>query len=202
MPKELLEQMKDAVRAELDYLSHLADQLDRECVEALKALATVPGRAIATGVGTSAAVARRFAHLLCCVGVPAFFLHPADALHGSSGAISEGDVLIAMSKGGQSEEVNKLVEIAQRRGARIIALTEQPESPLGKMADYRVRVQVDPQADPFGMVATTSSLANALVADAFCTLLIPLRGHTVDKFAELHPGGAVGAKLRQKEDQA
>jgi len=141
-------------------------------------------------------VAARLAHLLSCSGVPALFIHPADSLHGTSGAIRPEDTVIAISKGGETAEVVKFAAIAKERGAKLIAFTER-DSPLGSMAHAVVRVRVAPDADPFGMIATTSSLANAIVGDAFCTLLLKLKGYTLEEFARTHPGGAVGCKLAE-----
>ncbi|MGQ9780334.1 MAG: SIS domain-containing protein [Bacillota bacterium] len=195
--EEQLAFLKEVIQKEAEHLARLADQVDEGYLEAARLLAECRGHVLVGGAGTSNAVAARLAHLLSCSGVPALFIHPADSLHGTSGAIRPEDTVIAISKGGETAEVVKFATIAKERGAKLIAFTERPDSPLGLMAHAVVRVRVAPDADPFGMIATTSSLANAIVGDAFCALLLKLKGYTLEEFARTHPGGAVGRKLAE-----
>jgi arabinose-5-phosphate isomerase len=148
-------------------------------------------------MGTSRAVAERFAHLLACVGTPALFIHAADALHGGAGALTARDVLFVISKGGRSAEINQVAQIARERGARVIAQTEAPVSPLAALSDLVWLVRAEGEVDPFGMVATGSSLVNSAAGDVLCVLLLGLRGYTRDQFGRTHPGGAVGHKLAE-----
>ena len=150
------------------------------------------GHVLVTGVGTSAAVAQRFAHLLSVCGTPAIYINATDFLHGGSGAIRSDDVLYVFSKGGQSNEVNDLVKIAQLRKAKVIAQTEKPVSVLGRMADEVFHITTLGDVDPFGMMALGSSLVNCAACDAICVVLLELRGYTREAFGETHPGGAVG----------
>jgi arabinose-5-phosphate isomerase len=106
------------------------------------------------------------------------------------------DVLIALSKGGQTKEVITLAKVAKARGAKLIALTEKPESELSKISDVVLKVVAPPDVDPYGMVATGSSLVNAAFGDALCVVLLNMRGYSVEEFGGTHPGGAVGKKLR------
>ncbi|MCX6631091.1 MAG: SIS domain-containing protein [Candidatus Solibacter sp.] len=137
----------------------------------------------------------RLAHLLCCCGVPAVFLHPSDSLHGSAGAVTDCDTVVLISKGGKTADVNRFARIARERGARIVAFTEDPASELGQLADEVVKVKIPADSDPFGMVATSSSLANAAVADAICETILHEKGYSRESFARTHPGGAVGERI-------
>lgn len=192
---ERLERMRATVRREAAVLEAVAAALDDTTADAVELLLETRGHVLVGGAGTSNAVARRFAHLLSCCGVAAVFLHPADSLHGSSGAVTANDTVVLISKGGKTEEVNRFAAIVRQRGARIVAFTEAPDSELGRLADAVVRVKIPPESDPFGMVATSSSLANAAVADAICETLLAERGYTREAFATTHPGGAVGDRI-------
>ena len=122
-----------------------------------------------------------------------------DCLHGGAGAITEQDVVFVISKGGRSAEINQLVEIARARGARIVAQTETPTSPLGQCSDVIYCVKAVGDVDPYGMIATGSSLVAGAAGDVLCVLLLELRGYTQEAFGLTHPGGAVGHKLSEME---
>jgi D-arabinose 5-phosphate isomerase GutQ len=184
------------IEREAAAVASLASQLDESFPAAVRTLFACQGKVLVSGSGTSHAVALRFAHLLSCVGTPALFLHPGDSQHGASGAVAEGDVWIGLSKGGETSEVIFLAGIARKRGATVMAITEQPDSSLGRLADLVVRITAPADVDPFGMVATGSSLFGAAYCDAICVALLELRGYSVDEFGETHPGGAVGHKIR------
>jgi arabinose-5-phosphate isomerase len=190
--------MRATLERESQVLAELARTLDHGAAEAVEILLATEGHVLVGGAGTSNAVAMRFAHLLSCSGQPAVFLHPADSLHGSSGAVTARDTVILISKGGKTLEVNRFATIAKNRGAKLIAFTEAPESELGRLADVVVRVKIPAESDPFGMVATSSSLANAAVADAICETLLAERGYTREAFAATHPGGAVGERIQRE----
>lgn len=194
-----LERMRVTLRREAACLEHVAAGLDEQSCPAVTLLLATKGHVLVGGAGTSNAVARRFAHLLSCCGVPAVFLHPADSLHGSSGAVKPEDTVILMSKGGKTTEVNSFAAIVKQRGARLIAFTEAPDSELGRMADVIVRVSIPADSDPFGMVATSSSLANAAVADAICEAVLAESGYSKESFAATHPGGAVGVRIEKEK---
>jgi arabinose-5-phosphate isomerase len=190
--------MRATVLREAAVLTTLAQSLDESAAPAVDILLSTQGHVFVGGAGTSNAVAMRFAHLLCCCGVPAVFLHPSDALHGSSGAITARDTVVLISKGGRTVDVNRFARICRTRGARVIAFTENPDSELGQLADAIVRVLIPADSDPFGMVATSSSLANAAMADAICETLLVESGYSRDSFARTHPGGAVGDRIERE----
>ncbi|HVN81055.1 MAG TPA: SIS domain-containing protein [Terriglobia bacterium] len=193
-----LDRMRATLRKEARILEQLASVLDDRVNSPVDLLLETKGHVLVAGSGTSNPVALRFAHLLSCCGLPALFIHPADSLHGGSGAIKPEDTLVLISKGGRTAEINRLARIARKRGARVVAVTEAPESELGQLADDIIRVKVAADSDPFGLVATSSSLANAAVLDAVCETVLVEKGYSLQSFAETHPGGAVGTKIEEK----
>ncbi len=186
---------KEIIRNESRGLEAIESQINPSILQVLELLLNRKGKVLVTGAGTSRTVAERFAHLLSCCGIPSLFIHSADALHGGAGAIQEEDVVYIISKGGQSAEINQFAAIANERGAKIIAHTEKPDSPLGKMADVVYPIVAPEGVDPFGMIATGSSLANSAACDVLCVLLLEISGYTKENFGKTHPGGAVGKKL-------
>jgi D-arabinose 5-phosphate isomerase GutQ len=191
----MIDRARQVVEQETQAAREMSLQFNESLGPIVQALFECEGHVLVTGAGTSRAVAERFAHLLSCCGTPALFIHAADSLHGASGAIKPGDVVYIISKGGQSSEINQFAQIAQDRGAKIIAHTEKPESPLGRMADLVYHIVARPDVDPYGMIALGSSLVNSAACDALCVLLLERRGYTQDDFGKTHPGGAVGKKI-------
>jgi arabinose-5-phosphate isomerase len=188
---------QEIVAREAEAVRVLAAQMeDAGLVTVVDLLLQCEGHVLVTGAGTSHAMAQRLAHLLSCSGTPALCLSAADALHGGSGAIRPGDVVYVISKGGRSEEVNRFVGIARSRGAKIVAQTEDPASPLAAQSDAVYCVRTEGDVDPYGMVATGSSLVNGAAGDVLCVLLLELRGYSKADFGETHPGGAVGERLK------
>jgi arabinose-5-phosphate isomerase len=197
--RELRELAAGVIAKESAAVAGLAEHLPEEFAQAVRMLLACEGKVLVSGSGTSHAVALRFAHLLSCVGTPALFLHPGDSQHGGSGAVGEGDVWIGLSKGGETAEVCFLAGVARKRGARVIAITEKPASTLGAQADLVLEVEVPEGIDPYGMIATGSSLFTSAFCDAICVALLELGGYTADAFGETHPGGAVGNRIRESE---
>jgi D-arabinose 5-phosphate isomerase GutQ len=194
---EIMEKARSVVCRDAAAVKALAEQLDSNLRTVVKILLHCEGHVLVAGAGTSHAVAQRFAHLLSCSGTPALCIDAADALHGGSGAITASDVVFVISKGGRSQEVNQFAQIAKSLGAKVIAQTESTNSPLAQMSDAVFQVRAPQDVDPFGMVATGSSLVNSAAGDVLCSLLIELRGYTKTAFAETHPGGAVGIRIEQ-----
>jgi arabinose-5-phosphate isomerase len=190
--------MRATLARESQVLADLAGSFDQSSADAVDLILQTKGHVLVGGAGTSNAVARRFAHLLSCSGQPAIFLHPADSLHGSSGAVTEQDTVILISKGGKTLEVNRFAQIVKSRRAKLIAVTEAPDSELGRLADAIVHVRIPAESDPFGMVATSSSLANAAVTDAICETILVEKDYTKEAFATTHPGGAVGELIKKE----
>jgi D-arabinose 5-phosphate isomerase GutQ len=177
-------------------LARLEETIDRQAFERLvQLLGDSRGRVAVAGVGTSAAAARKIAHSLSCIERPAFFLSPADAVHGGLGAVQPGDVAILISKGGGSPEILGLVASLRTKKVSVVGVTENEGSALARAADLVVRVRVDREADEFNMLATTSTMAVVAVFDAACIALMASTGFTREQFAIIHPSGAVGERL-------
>jgi len=192
---DLIARAREIVALEAQAVQALADQFDERLDDVLRLLLHCRGHVLVAGAGTSRAMAQRLAHLLSCSGTPALFISASDGLHGGSGAITPDDVVYVISKGGHSAEINQFAQIARSRGARVIAQTENPESPLAELSDVIFQVQAVGDVDPYGMVATGSSLVNGAAGDVLCVLLLELRNYTREAFGQTHPGGAVGKKL-------
>ncbi|WP_249382293.1 SIS domain-containing protein [Actinotalea sp. K2] len=149
------------------------------------------GKVITTGAGTSGTIARRLAHLLCVTGTPALYQNPGDGLHGSLGVAAEGDVVIAICKGGETAELSEFVSRTKERGALAVVLTAKPESSLAHLADEVVTIDSS-GADPSGIIAMGSTLATAAWGDALAMLVMSARSYSWEQVLHSHPGGAVG----------
>ena len=189
----------EVIEREAAAVASVAGQLPDTFEAAVRTLHDCQGKVLVSGSGTSHAVALRFAHLLSCVGTPALFLHPGDSQHGASGAVGANDVWIGLSKGGETTEVIFLAGIARKRGATVVAITEKPASTLGRLADVVLHITAPDGIDPYGMIATGSSLFTSAFCDAICVALLELRGYTAEDFGETHPGGAVGQRIREED---
>lgn len=198
-PATTLEAARELVRREGRGVTEVADQLDGTFVAAVELVGRCTGKVFVTGSGTSGAVARRMAHLLSVCGTPAVFLPGMDALHGTMGAVVHGDLLITISRGGESDELNDLSRRVQQRGVPVIALTATPTSTLAHVADLTVVVDAGPEVDPGGVIAMGSTLAVAAWGDALAAVLMQRRGYGWDQVLFTHPAGAVG-KLEHVPD--
>lgn len=185
---------REQIRREAEAVLAVADQLDDAFVAAAQVALDCSGKVFAVGSGTSGMVARRMAHLLSVCGRASVFLHPMDALHGSSGAMTAGDVMIAISKGGESAEINDLCVLARSRGVSVVALTAKPQSRLGELADVVVTLTTTDDADPGGIVAMGSTLVTSVWGDALGYVLMHYNGYSWDQVLGSHPAGAVGQR--------
>lgn len=201
MTQPLIVRARQVIERESQAVAVLAGQLDEQLGPIVDLLRGCEGHVLVAGAGTSHAMAQRFAHLLSCSGTPALCINAADGLHGGAGAITGRDVVFIISKGGQSAEINQFAQVARGRGARIIAQTENPDSPLAKMSDAVYCIRAVGDIDPYGMIATGSSLVNGAAGDVLCVLLLEARGYSRDQFGHTHPGGAVGRKLASTSDE-
>lgn len=187
-----LDAAREAVRREAAGVLAVADQINETFTQTADLLFACTGKVFIVGSGTSGAIARRMAHLLSVSGTPSVFVHPMDALHGTMGAFAAGDILIGISRGGETAEINDLMVLAQRRGLPVIALTAEPESTFGKGADITVVLTTEGEADPGGVIAMGSTLVTAVWGDALAYVLMRRKGYGWDKVLETHPAGAVG----------
>ena len=196
---EMVAKAREVVEREARAVAALAKQFDESLSDVVELLLGCKGHVLVTGTGTSHAMAQRMAHLLACCGIPALCVNAADGIHGGGGAVTPRDVVFIISKGGSSAEVNQFAQIARARGAKIIAQTEKPNSPLGHMSDAVYKVKTIADVDPYGMIATGSSLVNGAAGDVLCVLLLELGGYTKEAFGMTHPGGAVGKRIAGEE---
>jgi arabinose-5-phosphate isomerase len=177
----------------------LVDRLDGRFAQAVERLAACRGRVVVTGMGKSGIIARKIAATLSSTGTPAFFLHPAEAIHGDLGVIQGGDVVVALSHSGETGEILRLLETIRRAGATIIALTGHPESTLGQFADVTLDCHVAREACPLNLVPTASTTAALALGDALAMTLLVEKGFRAEDFANLHPGGKLGKRLMRVE---
>jgi len=191
----ILDEGRRVLRIEADAVAALGERLDGRFVEAVRTLYEAPGRTIACGIGKSGIVARKIAATLTSTGTPASFLHPVEGLHGDLGIVGDGDVVILVSKSGDSSEMSELIEHLSRRGVAMIAITADAQSAVGRAADVVLEAAVLEEACPHDLAPTTSTTAALALGDAIAVALLRLRGFTRDDFAKLHPGGRLGRKL-------
>jgi arabinose-5-phosphate isomerase len=179
----------------LGLIARLDDGFDR----AVDMLHGCRGRVIVTGMGKSGIICRKIAATLTSTGTPAFFLHPAEAIHGDLGVVRPEDVVVAISQSGETEELLRLLEYIRRIGARLVALTGRPGSTLGQAADVALDCHVDEEACPLNLVPTASTTAALALGDALAMTLLVQRGFRLEDFANLHPGGRLGKRLMRAE---
>ena len=196
---EILSEINRCLTMEAESIAALRQTLDQEAVlAAAKALMNCKGKVILSGCGTSAMAARKVAHSLSCIEIPALFLSPADAVHGALGVLQREDILVLISKGGNTQELVNLIPACKTKGALLIGVSENPESVIAGQADIYLKVKVEQEPCRFNMLATASTLAVIATFDAICIALMQMTGYTREQFAVIHPGGAVGERLLNK----
>jgi arabinose-5-phosphate isomerase len=177
----------------------LVDRLDERFDCAVQMLRQCTGRVILTGMGKSGIICRKIAATLASTGTPAFFLHPAEAIHGDLGVIRSEDVVVALSYSGETDELLRLLETIRRLGARLIAITGGPKSTLAQAADIALDCSVTEEACPMNLVPTASTTAALAIGDALAMTLLVEKGFRQEDFANLHPGGKLGKRLMRAE---
>lgn len=180
-------------------IAALVPRLDQRFEQAVALLAACQGRVIATGMGKSGLICRKIAATLASTGTPAFFLHPAEALHGDVGAVTSADVVLAVSYGGETPEVVRLAEVARRLGARLISITGAPRSSLAVASDVQLDCSVDEEACPLNLAPTASTTAALALGDALAMVVLAGKDFGRVDFAARHPGGVLGKRLMRVE---
>ena len=193
--RDLLRLAKAVIETEIAALTALPSRLDQDFVNACEAILACKGRVIVTGMGKSGHIGSKIAATLASTGTPAFFVHPGEASHGDLGMIMDGDVLIALSNSGTSEEILAILPVIRRLNICIIAMTGNAQSPLAEAADYHIHTGVDREACPLGLAPTSSTTATLVMGDALAIALLEARGFTAEDFARSHPGGRLGKRL-------
>ena len=190
-----LELARRVLQIEADAIRAIMERLDRRFLDAVSLVLKRSGRVVVSGIGKSGHVARKMASTLASTGTPAYFVHPAEASHGDLGMVMSGDVFIAISYSGESEELLHIVPLLKRQGAKLIALTGNPNSTLARESDVHLDVAVAQEACPLNLAPTASTTASLALGDALAVALLDARGFSADDFARSHPGGTLGRRL-------
>lgn len=191
----ILQTAKETILLESAAIANLAKLLDENFEKAVNFILNSNGRVIVTGIGKSANIATKIVATFNSTGTPAIFMHAADAIHGDLGNVQENDVVICISKSGNTPEIKVLVPLIKNYGNKIIAITGNIDSFLGKNADFPLNTFVEKEACPNNLAPTTSTTAQLVMGDALAVCLQDLRGFTKKDFAKYHPGGALGKRL-------
>lgn len=197
---KVITRAQETLKLEADSILQLIPRLDHQFEKAVQAIIECQGKIILTGIGKSGQVARKIASTLASTGTPALFLHPAEGSHGDLGVISKSDLVIALSYGGETSELNHILSFLSRNGIFLIALTGKLQSTLAQAAQVVLDVSVAKEACPLNLAPTSSSTATLAMGDALAMAVLEQRGFKAENFAELHPSGSLGAKLMRIRD--
>ncbi len=197
MKKETIQAVKDVFAIESQCIIEMEKYFDpiafAKAVELLKNATRIG----ASGCGHSGIFCQHFAHLMCCIELPTRFISPAEAIHGATGYLKEGDVMVFASRGGKTKELLPIVDICKAKGVKIITITENLESPLATSADVVLKQYVNRETDKYNSQGTTSSTSLGVIFHMLQTALIEETGYKNEQFALIHPGGAVGERLNK-----
>lgn len=196
-----VESGRKTLQAEAQALMQLAGQLDASFDRAVDAILHTGGRVVVSGIGKSALVARKMVATFNSTGTPAVFLHAADATHGDLGIIQENDLVLILSKSGNTPEIKLLASLVKNAGFRLMAMTADDHSHLARLADIVLLTPVAREADPLNLAPTTSSTLQMALGDALAVAVLEQRGFTRDDFARFHPGGSLGKQLLLRVEQ-
>jgi arabinose-5-phosphate isomerase len=193
--EELIATGRDVLRMEADAVAALADRVDGAFALACRLVLECPARVVVTGMGKSGAIARKIAATLASTGTPALFLHPAEGVHGDLGMVTSGDVVLALSYSGESDEIVAILPVLKRMGIRLIAFTGSRHSTLALHSEVVLDVSVPREACPHNLAPTSSTTASLALGDALALAVMRARRFTPDDFAVFHPAGALGRRL-------
>lgn len=191
----MLNGAKKVLRIEAEAILALIDKINGEFSRAMEIILSCKGRVVVTGMGKSGLIGKKIAATLASTGTPALFLHPAEGIHGDLGMVMKGDVIIAISNSGETEEIVKLLPVFKRLAVPVIAMTGGMKSALAKAAEVTIDVGVAEEACPMGLAPTASTTATLAMGDAMAITLLEKRGFKEEDFACFHPGGSLGKKL-------
>ncbi len=194
-PKDLLEEARRVILIESEGVRGLLDRLDNSFAEAVELLYNCKGRAIVSGIGKSGIVGRKLAATLTSTGTPAIFIHPVDFLHGDMGLVAPEDVFIALSKSGETGEVERMLHLCKRLGVKVITVTGEKNSSLARLSEVVLDVRVPQEACPHNLTPTASATAAMVMGDALAIALLVRRDFRPEDFARFHPAGFLGRRL-------
>ena len=192
---EILSSAKNTIRLQSEAIANLTELLDDSFANAVNYLLNSKGRVIVTGIGKSANIGTKIVATMNSTGTPAVFMHAADAIHGDLGNVQKDDTVICLSKSGNTPEIKVLIPLIRSSKNKIIAITGNPNSFLGKNADFILNSYVSKEACPNNLAPTTSTTTQLVLGDALAVCLLELRGFSSNDFAKYHPGGSLGKRL-------
>lgn len=198
--QKIIEVAKKTIQAEADAVLGLLDFIDNDFAEVVQRITISKGRVIVTGIGKSANIGQKIVASLNSTGTPAIFMHAADAIHGDLGIVQNDDVVICISKSGNTPEVKVLIPLIKSNGNLLIAMVSDIESYLAKSADFVLKATVTSEACPNNLAPTSSTTAQLAIGDALTVALLENKGFSSEDFAKFHPGGSLGKKLYLKVD--
>ena len=190
----------NTIDCEIEAIEELKNTLDDSLTKALDLIEQAKGRIILTGMGKSGHIAKKIAASLASTGTPSFFMHPAEASHGDLGMVTEEDVIIAISNSGESRELIDVLNYSKRFGIKLIAITKNPESSLGKAGDIVLKLPQAKEACPLGLAPTSSTTATLVLGDVITVGMIERKGFSKAQFNQRHPGGKLGSILQRVKD--
>ena len=194
-PPSALARARQVLKIEADAVALLAERLDEGFQKAVDIIYRSQGRVMVSGMGKSGHIARKIASTMASTGTPAYFIHPAEASHGDLGMIKSEDVFLALSYSGESTELLTIIPLIKRQGAKLIAMTGNSASTLAREADVHLDARVAQEACPHNLAPTASTTAALALGDALAVALLDARGFSIEEFARMHPGGALGRRL-------
>lgn len=199
--EDILYEIRRCLRMEADSVMKQQEEIEEEAIlEVAETIQNCKGKIILSACGTSAMAAKKIAHSLNCIECPALFLTPSDAVHGGLGVVQPEDVVILISKGGNTEELVRLLPACKTKRVPVIGVSENPDSKLAVNADIYLKIKVEREPCRFNMLATASTMAVIAVFDAVCVALMQMTGYSREQFAVIHPGGAVGERLLDRKE--
>lgn len=198
MDAQIKNSLTETLQIEAQALLNIVNALNTDTISAIKAMYECRGRLVLTGIGKSGLIAQKIVATLNSTGSKAIYMHAADAIHGDLGIIDESDIIIAISKSGDTSEIKVLVPIIKHMGNKLIAMVSNNQSFLFHQADYKIFLKIDQEADPNNLAPTASTTAQLAMGDAIAIALLNLKGFSDKDFARLHPGGNLGKMLYTK----
>jgi len=198
--KSIQESALSCINIEAQVIGQLHTSVNDAFIQAIYSIYQSPGRLVITGIGKSAIIGQKIVATLNSTGTPALFMHAADAIHGDLGMVQSNDIVLCISKSGETPEIKLLVPLVKARGSLLIGICAQAHSFLALQSDYLIYTPVSQEAEPNNLAPTSSTTAQLVIGDAIAVALISLRGFTQMDFAHYHPGGSLGKKLHLKVD--
>jgi arabinose-5-phosphate isomerase len=200
MRNKIFDIAKNVFKIEAESIQALSDRIDDSFINAVELVLACRGKIVVTGIGKSGQIARKISSTLSSTGTPALYLHPAESSHGDLGVLTQNDLVIAISYGGEASELHAILNFVSRRGIKLVAMTGKQNSTLAKAADVVLNIHVDKEACPLNLAPTSSSAVTLAMGDALAMAILDQKNFKTENFAEFHPSGSLGAKLLRVRD--